>query len=84
MLFAGAGDCELERDRPNWGMVDNDTAERWRDIIALRLDDEGLPVRLIGRILKMPPTTVHRRLAAMPEEAKRVYRRAALERLDSA
>lgn len=83
MLFEGAGRGGVEVVLPRWDATD-ENAERWRDIIALRLDDQGLPVRLIGRILGMPKSTVSRRLAAMPEEAKRTYRRAALGRLGSA
>lgn len=58
------------------GAVDTSdkTIEKLKDLIILQLDRQGLSLRDIGRVLRLHNSTVHKRLKAIPPEAKEYYR----------
>jgi hypothetical protein len=44
---------------------------RWRDMTWQVLYDKGIPVRQIARTFNVTPWTIYKRLATMPEPARR-------------
>ena len=60
----------------------DETCERFRDILAVKLQSKRISLRWIGRILGVSKDNVAQRLARMPDAAKKYYRKLSLEALD--
>lgn len=56
-------------------------AERFRDILAVKLHAKKMPLRWIGIVLGLSGKTIHERLEKMPDDARDYFRRTALEDL---
>ena len=62
-------------------LASGEAAERARDVMMLRLSDQGMSLRNIGKIFNVSYVTVRSRLNAIPPEAKTYYRHINLDEL---
>lgn len=60
---------------------DGELAERFRDILAVKLHAKRMPFKWIGRVLGMTGESVRKRMEKMPVDAREYYRNAAMDSL---
>lgn len=78
-MYVDSSGIRIEPIRP----IDKspELAERFRDILAVKLHAKKMPLRWIGRVLGISATEVRNRMGEMPDEAREYYRLAGLEEL---